>query len=162
MKVPKIALAVAAVLGAALLAGCGLVPTNQTTLQPMTNPSTTTPGTDPSATPTTPQTPAATDPAQQPATGSPGSHHDSHHGTAGSTGGTIGTTTVALSEQDAVNIALEHARVAQSDTVFLQVEGDRDDGRYLYEVEFYVGPVEYKYEIDDNTGAILEFETEKD
>ena len=52
--------------------------------------------------------------------------------------------------------------MAQTDTVFLQVEGDRDNGRYLYEVEFYVGSMEYKYEIDANTGTILEFETEKD
>lgn len=160
MKVSMIALAAAAVLGAALLAGCGLVPTNQSALQPMTDSSANTSRGDPSTTPTAPQDtttqtppPAATNPTQQPTTGS---HHNSHHG------GSIGTTTVALSEQDAVDIALEHARVAQTDTVFLQVEGDRDDGRYLYEVEFYVGPVEYKYEIDANTGTILEFETEKD
>lgn len=155
MKVQKTALAAAVVLGALLLAGCGLVPANPSALQPVTDPSTA-----PAADSSTPQTPPASpaDPAQQPA----GSHHTDTHHDAAASGGTIGTAAVALSEQDAVSIALQHARVAQSDAMFLQVEGDRDDGRFLYEVEFYVGPVEYKYEIDANTGDILEFETEKD
>lgn len=161
MKLQKTVLA-AAVLSAVLLAGCGVVPASQSAPPPMTNPAAA-PAQDASGTVQDPAgnssastaQPPAVNPAQQP-TG----HHSDHHGTAG--GGTIGTASVALSKQDAVDIALQHARVAQSDTVFLQAEGDRDNGRYLYEVEFYVGPTEYKYEIDANTGEILHFETETD
>ncbi|MCD8129107.1 MAG: PepSY domain-containing protein, partial [Oscillospiraceae bacterium] len=35
---------------------------------------------------------------------------------------------------------------------------DRDDGVYVYEVEFTVGWLEYEYEIDAASGSILSFE----
>ena len=37
-----------------------------------------------------------------------------------------------------------------------------DDGRGVYEIEFYVGNTEYDSEIDAHSGAILEARAEKD
>jgi len=37
-----------------------------------------------------------------------------------------------------------------------------DDGRGVYEIEFYVGNTEYDYEIDAHSGAILEASAEND
>ena len=39
---------------------------------------------------------------------------------------------------------------------------DGDDGRGVYEIEFYVGNTEYDYEIDAHSGAILEASAEND
>ena len=37
-----------------------------------------------------------------------------------------------------------------------------DDGRGVYEIEFYVGNTEYDYEIDAHSGAILEASAKND
>ena len=37
----------------------------------------------------------------------------------------------------------------------IRVKKDRDDGRNIYEVEFYVDREEYDYDIDADTGTIL-------
>lgn len=55
-------------------------------------------------------------------------------------------------------IALGHAGVAAADAVFLKTRLDWDDGRMEYEVEFYSGNVEYDYDLDAVTGAILSFD----
>ena len=38
---------------------------------------------------------------------------------------------------------------------FIWVKEDRDDGRAIYEVEFYANGTEYDYEIEQSTGRIL-------
>lgn len=68
----------------------------------------------------------------------------------------------ALTADEAKQIALKHAGVAESDVQRLKVEQDRDDGRLLYEVEWDVGRTEYSYEIDANTGDILNYEKDVD
>ena len=68
----------------------------------------------------------------------------------------------ALTADEAKQIALKHAGVAESDAQRLKVEQDRDDGRLLYEVEWDVGRTEYSYEIDANTGDILNYEKDVD
>ena len=40
------------------------------------------------------------------------------------------------------------------------IELDTDDGRYVYELDFTVGSMEYEYEIDANTGTVLNFKSE--
>ena len=35
---------------------------------------------------------------------------------------------------------------------------DQDDGRIVYDIEFYFGKKEYNYEIDATTGKILTYE----
>lgn len=60
-----------------------------------------------------------------------------------------------ITEDQAKSIALEHAGVAESDATFYRIEQDRDNGRNIYEVEFYTGTTEYDYEIDRDTGEIV-------
>ena len=55
-------------------------------------------------------------------------------------------------------IALDHAGLKESQTSFLRVNLDRDDGRRVYDVEFYSGSREYDYEIDAATGDIVSFD----
>lgn len=66
----------------------------------------------------------------------------------------------AIDEAQARSIALEHAGVAESDAKFYRVERDNDDGRAVYEVEFYSGNTEYDYEISAETGKILSYDSD--
>lgn len=66
----------------------------------------------------------------------------------------------AIDEAQARSIALEHAGVAESDAAFYRVERDSDDGRAIYEVEFYSGNTEYDYEISAETGEILSYDSD--
>lgn len=60
-----------------------------------------------------------------------------------------------IGSEKAKEIALNHAGVSSSQAVFLYAETDYDDGRKVYEVEFYSGNKEYDYEIDASTGTIV-------
>lgn len=61
----------------------------------------------------------------------------------------------------AKSIALENAGLSGQEVVFSKAKLDRDDGKLVYEIEFYVsGQAEYEYEIDAATGAILEADCE--
>ena len=42
------------------------------------------------------------------------------------------------------------------------MEAEHDDGRFFYKVEFESGRMEYEYEIDAYTGAILAVEQDYD
>ena len=55
----------------------------------------------------------------------------------------------------AKQIALAHAKVAQKDVTFIKSELDTEDGRAVYEIEFYSGNVEYDYDIDAVNGEII-------
>lgn len=65
-----------------------------------------------------------------------------------------GTATGYIGEETAKSIALADAGVSPSDVVFYQVKLDWEDGRAVYDVEFYSGVTEYDYEIDAATGTI--------
>ena len=58
--------------------------------------------------------------------------------------------------------ALAHAGLTFSQVWELEVEKDRDDGVTVYEVSFKSGNLEYDYEINAATGAILKAESEYD
>ena len=58
----------------------------------------------------------------------------------------------------AKSIALKHAGVSSSKATFVHVEADYEDGRKVYEVEFYSGNKEYDYEIDAATGDIVSYD----
>ncbi len=67
------------------------------------------------------------------------------------TGGDIG-------EAGAKQVALSHAGLAESEVTFVKVERDYEDGRLVYEVEFYCGANEYDYEIAADGGEILSYD----
>ena len=62
----------------------------------------------------------------------------------------------------AKSIALNHAGVSESKAYDMDVELDDEDGTLVYEVEFKSGGMEYSYEINAATGAILKHEAELD
>lgn len=64
-------------------------------------------------------------------------------------------TTDALTEDEAKAIALKDADIKEKDITNIRIKKDLDDGRTVYEVEFYVQNEEYDYEIDVNTGKII-------
>ena len=69
---------------------------------------------------------------------------------------TGGTGTAAITADKAKEIALSDAGLTSGQVTFVYAELDRDDGRLVYDVEFYTADYkEYDYEIDAGTGAIL-------
>ena len=60
-----------------------------------------------------------------------------------------------IGAEKAKSVALAHAGVNQSQVTRLRCELEKDDGRWEYQVEFCYGTMEYEYEIDATTGAIL-------
>lgn len=75
-----------------------------------------------------------------------------------------GTGSVTVTEAQAKEIALEDAGIKAEDVTGIRVNKDKDDGREVYDVEFYVDNKEYDYEIDIATGKILDkdFDIEND
>ena len=62
----------------------------------------------------------------------------------------------------AKSVALNHAGVSEGKAYDMDIELDDEDGRLVYEVEFKSGNMEYSYEINAATGAILKHEAELD
>ena len=62
----------------------------------------------------------------------------------------------------AKSIALNHAGVSENKAYDMDIELDDEDGTLVYEVEFKSGNMEYSYEINAATGAILKHEAELD
>ena len=63
-----------------------------------------------------------------------------------------------IGEAKAKELALGHAKLSASDVTFIHVELDWENGRQVYDVEFYSGAKEYDYEIDAKTGEIVSFD----
>lgn len=94
-----------------------------------------------------------TDPADD------GQAADSGNGTQSSSGNTGSTSGVAVTLEEAQNIALE--RVPGASAQNISIELDEDDGWYIYEGEIVYDGMEYEFEIDANTGNILKWEEER-
>ena len=62
----------------------------------------------------------------------------------------------------AKSVALNHAGVSEGKAYDMDIELDYEDGTLVYEVEFKSGNMEYSYEINAATGAILKHEAELD
>ena len=62
----------------------------------------------------------------------------------------------------AKSIALNHAGVSENKAYDMEIELDEEDGTLVYEVEFKSGGMEYSYEINAATGAVVKQETEPD
>ena len=64
-----------------------------------------------------------------------------------------------IGESKAKSVALSHAGKKEADVKFVKVHLDRDDGRTVYEVEFYDGNnMEYDYDIDAYSGEVVSFD----
>ena len=73
------------------------------------------------------------------------------------TGGQAAAT--AVTEEQAREAALSHAGLTADQVTFVRSKLDRDDGRLMYDVEFYTSDYkEYDYEIDASTGEILSYD----
>lgn len=67
-----------------------------------------------------------------------------------------------LTEEQAREKALAHAGVQADGTVFTKIKLDHEDGRQVYELEFYTaGGDEYEYELDASTGEVLGYSREE-
>ena len=66
----------------------------------------------------------------------------------------INTSTGAVDEAKAQEIALAHAGVKAADATITKSKLDYDDGRQVYEIEWYANGAKYDYEIDAATGKI--------
>ena len=70
-----------------------------------------------------------------------------------------GSATASITAERAREIALNHAGLTASQVTFARADLDRDDGRLVYDVEFYTSDYkEYDYEIDASTGAVLSYD----
>ncbi len=91
-------------------------------------------------------------------TGNTGSGNTGSGTAGGTSGGTAGTTGNYIGEDSAKAAALAHAGFKESDVSNIKIKLDRDDGRYIYEIEFRNGRYEYEYDIDALTGNIIDFD----
>lgn len=67
-----------------------------------------------------------------------------------------------LTKDEAFSYALKHAGVSRNEVKVKEIELDRDDGRLIYEIEFYTSNREYDYHIDAYTGRVLSMDYDID
>lgn len=66
-----------------------------------------------------------------------------------------------ITVERAKEIALEHAGITAEQATFVRTEKDREDGKTVYDVEFYSKDfAEYDYEIDALTGEIISYDSD--
>ena len=77
-------------------------------------------------------------------------------------GAQLQPTTVAaatpITEAEAIAAALDHAKLTEAETENLRIRMDRDDRRDHWEVQWRSGDLEYDYDIDPDTGAVLDWD----
>ena len=69
--------------------------------------------------------------------------------------------TMAMDNQKAADIALHHANLTHDQVSRLKCYQEMEDGINVYSVKFWKDYTEYEYEIDAQTGEILEFDIEE-
>lgn len=67
-----------------------------------------------------------------------------------------------ISKSKALEIALSHANLKESQITLTKSKLDNDDGNTKYEIEFIYGQYEYDYEIDAISGEVLDYEKDID
>ena len=82
----------------------------------------------------------------------------SNTGSTSSTGSTASASTTDIGEAKAKSVALSHAGISESSTSYIYAKKDWDDGRWVYDVEFWADGKEYDYEILASNGTILSYD----
>ena len=82
----------------------------------------------------------------------------SNTGSTSSTGSTASASTTDIGEAKARSVALSHAGISKSSTSYIYAKKDWDDGRWVYDVEFWADGKEYDYEILASNGTILSYD----
>lgn len=67
-----------------------------------------------------------------------------------------------ISVDKAKEIAVGKAGLTVSGVTFQKAKLDYDDGRAVYEIEFFSGGVEYECEVDASSGTILDYSSERE
>jgi uncharacterized membrane protein YkoI len=67
-----------------------------------------------------------------------------------------------LTEDQAFAIALEHAGLTEEQVSYLNANLDRDNGRWVYEIEFREGRIEYECAVNASNGKIVDFDKDWD
>lgn len=62
----------------------------------------------------------------------------------------------------AKQIAVSHAGLAYDSVLFQEAKLEEEDGKTVYEIEFYKNGSEYEYTIDAISGTVLEYGIERD
>lgn len=73
----------------------------------------------------------------------------------------MGMAFAAVTENEAIDIALRDAGIGREDAEWLNANRDRDDGRTYYDIEFRSNAGKWEYEIDSETGNIVGFDFEE-
>ena len=68
----------------------------------------------------------------------------------------------ALSPEEAKTIVLNYAGLTADQVTFTKCHEDRDDGRMVYEIEFYANGIEYDFDVDIYSGRITESDRDYD
>lgn len=72
------------------------------------------------------------------------------------------TETTYIGTEAAKTAALTHAAVAVADAIFTEAILDFDEGVVVYDVEFFAAGIEYDYEINATTGAVVKVEHDRE
>lgn len=78
---------------------------------------------------------------------------DSINGKSSSTTQSVNSKYIGIDK--AKSLALSNAGVNSSDATFTKAKLEKDDGIWLYEIEFVSGSNEYEYEINAESGAVI-------
>ena len=65
-----------------------------------------------------------------------------------------------ITEEMAKQIAVEKAGINPGDARFIKVDFDKDDNRFVYEIEFVAGNAEYEFDISATDGTVISKETD--
>ncbi len=65
-----------------------------------------------------------------------------------------------ISPDEATAIAIKDAGFTETQVTVTKIEKEMDDGIWKYDVEFVAGDIKYSYDINLETGAIMEKDTD--
>ena len=68
----------------------------------------------------------------------------------------------ALTPEEAKTIVLNYTGLTADQVTFTKCREDRDDGRMVYEIEFFANGMEYDFDVDICTGRITDSDRDYD